>query len=168
MSRRVLRAHAENYFFFLTRDFLQCYGHLAVSLRGVILSERMSLPVFGHEDATQIRMALEVDSEQVIDLALEGVGARPDRHDGGHSGVVTRKSNLEAEALPRLDRIQMVNCLETRFVGIMIERGNVRKIIEEKAGHVAQELTGPYQTLRPDEKRHFIAKYLSVFNRPWV
>ncbi len=58
-------------------------GHidLAVALDGIILAQRMTFPVFRHLNAPQIGMSVETDAEQIEDLALEEVGARPDRRE---------------------------------------------------------------------------------------
>ena len=48
------------------------------TLDGIVLAERMAFPVFRHHDARQVGMAIEANAEQVEDLALEEVRARPD------------------------------------------------------------------------------------------
>src|SRR5882672_1104056 len=45
------------------------------SVDGVVLAERMALPVLGQEDPSKIRMALEDDAEHVEALALHPVGS---------------------------------------------------------------------------------------------
>ncbi len=42
----------------------------------VVLAERVTLPVVGHEDPGHVGMALEGDAEHVVDLALHVLGAR--------------------------------------------------------------------------------------------
>src|SRR5947208_14903001 len=42
---------------------------------GVVLAERMALPVLGQHDPPEVRMALEADAEHVVALALHPVGA---------------------------------------------------------------------------------------------
>jgi len=43
---------------------------------GVVFAQRVALPVVGHEDAPQIRMAGELDAEHVEYFALEPIAVR--------------------------------------------------------------------------------------------
>ncbi len=52
----------------------------------VVFAERVADPVFGAEDAAEVRVADEVHAEEVEDLALVPVGGAPDVADGGHFG----------------------------------------------------------------------------------
>ena len=85
VRRRMLRAHVQDHRLVL-RPRLQRRGRwshvrhaLAVALDGIILAQRMAFPVFRHHDARQVRMSVEANAEQVEDLALEEICARPDR-----------------------------------------------------------------------------------------
>src|SRR6478735_640997 len=49
----------------------------------VVLPQRMALPVLGHQDPDEVRVAAEDDPHQVERLALEPVGGRPDGDDRG-------------------------------------------------------------------------------------
>src|SRR5205823_7756229 len=42
---------------------------------GEVLAQRVALPVIGHQDAREVRVAEEADPEHVVDLALEPVRA---------------------------------------------------------------------------------------------
>ena len=55
------------------RSPLNCTGMRA---DGVVLAQRVAVPVLGHEDAGEVGMAVERDAEQVEHLALHGLGAR--------------------------------------------------------------------------------------------
>ena len=55
----MLRAHAQDDPFFLARNSLQRYRHLAVTLRGIIFAQRMAFPLFRQQHAAQVRMAIE-------------------------------------------------------------------------------------------------------------
>ncbi len=57
--------------------------YLAVAFDGVVLAQGMALPVVGHHDAGEARVAGEVDAEEVEDFALVEVGGGPDGGDGG-------------------------------------------------------------------------------------
>src|SRR5438093_4182329 len=47
----------------------------------VILAQGVAYPVFGQQDAPQIRMVRVPDSKHVVDFALEPIRSRPDRDD---------------------------------------------------------------------------------------
>ncbi len=49
------------------------------------LAQRVALEVVAQHDAAQVGVALEDDAEQVVDLALERRGARPERDDRRHA-----------------------------------------------------------------------------------
>ena len=48
------------------------------SAADVLLAQRMTLPVVGHENATLVGVTFEVDAEHVEDFALVPVGRSPD------------------------------------------------------------------------------------------
>src|SRR5919201_4340300 len=51
---------------------------------GVVLAERVTLPVVVHQDPAGVRMALEADAEQIPCLTLVPVGRGPDRDEARH------------------------------------------------------------------------------------
>src|SRR5436189_4922903 len=48
------------------------------------LAQRVALPVLGHEQALEVRVAVELDSHQVVLLPLVPVAGWPDRDDARH------------------------------------------------------------------------------------
>src|SRR5208337_3077959 len=71
VGRGVLRPHAQDNPFLLTRNSFQRYRHLAISPGGIILAQRVTFPIFWHEDSPQIRMPRELDSKEIEDFAFE-------------------------------------------------------------------------------------------------
>src|SRR5213080_2521160 len=71
----------------------------AVVLLGLdeVLAQRMPRPVLGHEDAAEVRMALEGDAEQVEHLPLLLLGGAPYGRHARHHGVVARRFQLQHE-----------------------------------------------------------------------
>src|SRR5438445_447416 len=84
---------------------------------GVVLAERMALPVLGEQDPPEVRMALEADAEHVVALALHPVGAaveprqrgaarlpraeaRPHRQDEPGDEVLDAADDLQPLLLP--------------------------------------------------------------------
>src|SRR5690242_8727859 len=49
-----------------------------------VLAQGMSRPVLRHEQATQVRMALEHDAEEIVRLALLPLGVAPHRRHADH------------------------------------------------------------------------------------
>ena len=66
---------------------------------GVILTQRVADPVFGHQDASEVGMVLELDAEHVVDLALEGFAARIEIEHRRHSRVVGRHLHPQPDAI---------------------------------------------------------------------
>src|SRR6266508_6035407 len=95
------------------------FGHLQrfrrprrhANLDRIILPQRESLPVLRHQQAPRIRMAVELDAEQVPHLALEPVGGRPDAGDGRHVRVVSVEPHFQAQPLPVTERHEDVHHL---------------------------------------------------------
>ena len=62
----------------------------------VLLAQRVALPPRRHEEAVQVRVAVDADAEHVPDLALVPVGGGPQAGDGRHRGASRRQRHLEA------------------------------------------------------------------------
>ena len=73
----------------------------------IVLAERMSLPVLGHEDADEVRVALEADPHHVEGLALEPVGGRPDGEDARDRLAVV-EPHLDTQRAPVRRHAQQV------------------------------------------------------------
>src|SRR5688572_2284204 len=69
---------------------------------------RVALVVLGHEDAAQVRMAVEDDAEHVVDLAFLEVRAGIDVDDGRKARLVASDSGLHVEPLGPAHREQLV------------------------------------------------------------
>lgn len=75
----------------------------------------MSLPVVGQEDAPQIGMIIEDDSEQIVSLSLVPIRSAPDTGYSGHMGVVFAKDDLQTNPMMPGGREQMIVNFETRL-----------------------------------------------------
>src|SRR5262245_33661065 len=91
-----------------------------VSLEGVVLEERMPLPVVRQQDPRQIRMAGERDAEHVEGLALVPVRGLPDGGDRWN-GLPLGDLDLQLDPLSAIDRVEVVDDLErlVLLVGIV-------------------------------------------------
>src|SRR5208282_6712414 len=107
-----------------------------------ILAQRMTGPVFGHQDAAQIAMALEVDAYQVEDFALHPVRRLPDALDRRYPRLFARKFDLEHRAMAMAVREQMVDDLDMVLV---IDAGLVRQAIHRKLRVLAQVMADFYE-----------------------
>src|SRR5688572_19253042 len=67
-----------------------------LSAERVVLAERMPVPVVLHEDADEVRVALELDAHHVPGLPLVPVGGRPDGDEARH-GLAVLEPDLEAD-----------------------------------------------------------------------
>src|SRR5215472_4512490 len=85
------------------------------NLHGVVLPQRIALPIFWHKQAAGIGMPVEGNPEEIPDLALEPVGGRPDRADGGDMCVGAVQPDLQADAPVARDGHDDVHQLEPGF-----------------------------------------------------
>src|SRR5712671_496229 len=90
----------------------------------------MAFPIFGHQEAPQIRMPRKPYSKQVKDLALKVIGARPNRRNRLDSRTGTIKANLQPDALFLGNRKQMIDDLKPGLGRIPVHTGNVGKEVE--------------------------------------
>ena len=107
------------------RRGLQRWMPLAVALHGIVLAQRVAVPVVGHHDAGEARVAGEVDAEEVEDFALVEVGGGPDGGDGVDGEVVAVDAGDEADALFQRVREDMIGDLEARLGGVPVDGGDV-------------------------------------------
>src|SRR5260221_9883858 len=54
----------------------------------IVLAQRMGRPIHGHQDTTQVGMACEENTKEIVYLALEPVRRRPDTCHGRHGRMV--------------------------------------------------------------------------------
>ena len=76
---------------------------------GIALPQRVSLPVVGHDQSAQVRMALEAYPEQVEHFPFIPVGGRPDVGDGIGNGIFSGQAHFQAQSSGRLKRKKMIN-----------------------------------------------------------
>src|SRR5919197_3380346 len=77
-----------------------------------VLAQRMPRPVLRHEDAAEVRVALEDDTEEVEDLALLPVGVAPHARHGGDDRVVARSVDLSREEVVVRVGVEVVDYLD--------------------------------------------------------
>src|ERR1700733_7111604 len=85
----------------------------------------MPVPVFRHHDAAKIRVAADVDAEEVEDFALVEVGRGPNGRDAVNGGVFAVEANDEANALFQRHGEDVVGDLVARLRGIPVDGGDV-------------------------------------------
>ncbi len=95
-----------------------------------------------HEDPSQIRMAAEVDAEQVEDFPLQPVRRLPDVVDGIDLEPAQRQRHLDAQRAPVLDRPQLIDDFE-RTAATVVDCRHVRQVIVR------------LRRLRPQPPQHF-------------
>ena len=96
-------------------DLVKVEGELRLFVaQRVILAQRVAFPIGGHDDAAQVRMALDVNAEHIEQLALRPVGHVEDAFHRGQRGVVAIQWHPQAQAQVVLVRVQPVDDVETR------------------------------------------------------
>src|ERR1017187_79136 len=98
---------------------------LPVAFDGIVLAQGMALPVFGHHDAREARVAGKVDAEEVEYLALVKVRRGPDGGDGIECEIGGVEPDGQANPLPQTVRDDVVGELETRLLRIPVDGGEV-------------------------------------------
>ncbi len=129
-----------------------------------VLAQRIVGPVQRHQDAAQIGMAVEFDAHEVVDLALEPIGASPQAGERGQRGIIAAgRRHFERQPLAAGRGKQMIDAGEA-FLAVVgrilapIHSGEIRQVIEAQLGIIAQKLRHPDQILRSDDQRHLVAK----------
>src|SRR5271166_5110918 len=75
-------------------------GNAVILLRlDEILTQRMTDPIFRHQQAAKIAMPREVDAEEIVDLALHPVRRLPHNFERGDGGILARKFHLQHDLM---------------------------------------------------------------------
>ncbi|COX74544.1 Uncharacterised protein [Mycobacterium tuberculosis] len=106
----------------------------------------MPLPVIGHLDPGQGRMAVEDDPEEVVGFPLVPVVGRIDREQGRDVRITVRRRHFQPEATVVGDRLQRVDGMQlpTRLVRV-VHPAHPKTQLESQFGFVAQPLGDPRQ-----------------------
>jgi hypothetical protein len=118
----------------------------------------MAFPVFGEEDAAQIRMTGEANAEKVENLALEPVGARPNRDKRIHDSIAAGESDAETNLVAPRDGDEVVVHFETRLKGKTVDAGGVREKIKLQRDVFAASRGGGAQKLGRNNDGRLAAK----------
>src|SRR5256885_3291042 len=78
-------------------EFLITENH-RLAKRDVVLAQRKPLPGLRHEDAAQVRVAIEPDAQQVPGLAFVPVRGGPDRREAGDMWIRHGGGSLDPDA----------------------------------------------------------------------
>src|SRR5258708_40099221 len=89
----------------------------------------MSLPTVGKQDALHVRMSIKLDTEHIVDFALQPVGSRPDG-DGTGDAFAIPNLRFDANALVARERIKYPQDVELVFALGIVDRGNVHAKIK--------------------------------------
>src|ERR1022692_1199420 len=115
---------------------------LAVALHRIVFAQRMTFPILGHQEPPHIRMSRKANAEQIKDLALKVVGARPHRGQRLHRRTRALQPNFKTHPLLLRDRKQVVDHFKSRLRRVPIDAGHVRKEVERAFSVVTQQGTG--------------------------
>src|SRR2546430_6904547 len=78
---------------------LELHGDAA---HGIVLAQRVALPVLGHQDAGEVGVAIEADAHHVEGLPLHGLRSRVEAEQRGDHGIADRDLYPQAGATPSL------------------------------------------------------------------
>src|SRR5208282_895137 len=102
---------------------------LVLLQNAVILAQGVAFPAVGQKDALQIGMSVELNSEHVINFALQPVGGRPDR-DARRDGSAVGDLRLHAYPLIARERIEYPYDVELLLAFRIMRCGNIDTVIE--------------------------------------
>src|SRR5215510_11972879 len=103
-----------------------------------VLAQRMARPVLRHEEAAQVRVAIEGDAEEVVRPALLPVGVAPHAGHRHHHWIVALGADLQDEAMAVAIGVEVVDDLDHLALGVVDAR-EVREAVELEAGLVPEE-----------------------------
>src|SRR5262249_28333872 len=111
-----------------------------------ILAERIAMKAVPGQDATQIGMTRETNSEHVVGLPLRPVGGEKDTGDRGHI-LALRDAALDADASVLAEGIEVIDDVEAGLPGLPVDRGHVDAVSKvfdflEMPGHARHSLAG--------------------------
>ncbi len=107
-------------------------------------------------------MPIEADAEQVEDLALEEVCARPDRRERIDIGVVAGEPDLQPQVFLVDGRKEVVDDLEARLARVPIDAGEIGERVVLQLGVVLQRLAGLAQCDAIDPDGQLVAVELGA------
>jgi hypothetical protein len=110
----------------------------------------MALPIVLHQDADEVRVAIEPDAHQVPRLALVPVGGGPDRYDAGHRLAVI-EPHLNSDARAAVPQCQQV-VVEREAPGLRLgELGETLRARDVQIPTVGRADVPGYAALTPAE-----------------
>src|SRR5258708_18450422 len=137
---------------------------LAVTLHRIILAQRVTFPIFGHEEAPQIRMPRESHSKEVENFALKVIRPRPDRRNRFDSRAGTIQANLQPDALLFGNRKQVIDDFKPGLSRIPVHARTDGKEVESALRIVPQQRASLADVLPVDVDRHLVAIELCVLH----
>src|SRR5262245_44891031 len=116
-------------------------------LHRIVLAQRMTVPVFRHQQPPEVRVAVERDAEEIPYLPLEPVGRRPDVADRREMRVASVEADLQSKPRPVFERYQQIHDLEARLARPVIRGSQLRqqrkvqfRPLAQRTRHVRQVL----------------------------
>ena len=164
VRRGMLGPQTENDPLFLPRNLLESDRHLPVSRRRKVFAKRMTFPIFREENASQKRVTFKLDSHQVAHFALEGIGARPNRHDRVDPGIFAGEPDLQPELRAVPERTKVIDDLKPQFGRVEIDRGDIGEVLVIQIRHVPEEFADLPEVGPLDINRHLTAKFTRLFH----
>jgi len=114
---------------------------LALALRRKIAAQRGAFEAIGQEDAPKVWVAFEADAEEIKNLALEPVGAGPNRSERVDDGLLGTEASAESQAIAAVEGNELVVHLKARLDGEAVNTGDITEEIEFQGRIVATLLS---------------------------
>ena len=126
----------------------------------------MALPIIGHQNSAQIRVAVKLNAHQIKEFALEPARARPNGNEGINVSMISRNASAEADLLFLGDRGEVILQLETRLDGEAIDASCVGEQVELQ--RITTFLRACAQKATWDNNGRFAVKFDDFFDRFWI
>src|SRR4051794_26457934 len=121
----------------------------------------MPVPVIGHHDSSHVRMISEIHSEEVKNLPLIPVGARPDTRYRIDVRIVAADFAFQPYTAVLLDRVNQINDLEPRLERMPVDSGDAAQSAIEG---FPQKTANIHDRGRLDVQHHLAALYRAAGN----
>src|SRR2546430_6910234 len=96
----------------------------------VVLAQRMAFPALRHQQPAQVRMAIELDAEQVPGFPFVPIGSRPYIRQGWHVRLGHRGRRLDADPGLVCQRAHLPHDREAGIARRPIDRRRVEEVVE--------------------------------------
>src|SRR5207249_6604159 len=99
--------------------------NIAEALHGVITAQGMTDPIVWHQNAAEVRMAIEVNAHQIENFALKPASAKPNRNERVNVSLIAGNAGAQANLCLLGNRSEVIVQFEPWLDGEAINASSV-------------------------------------------